>query len=119
MLFHHSFDVGLLVVGKHDEVGDVGRDPVIFGGRKLDLPDTGLIAALTVERQRLLDAVLFRTFLNPLINPAKQLLVMGRSLREAHEAILAQYEEEGDFRFRRAPSGAMATNRAFRDDRGM
>jgi hypothetical protein len=47
--------------------------------------------------------VLFSTFLNPLINPAKQLLVMGRSVREAHEAILAQYEERGDFASGAAP----------------
>ena len=89
MLFHHSLDIGLVMVGKHYEPGDVGGDPIILGRRKLDLPDTSLVAALTVERKRLLDAVLFSTFLNPLINPAKQLLVVGSSLREAHGAILA------------------------------
>jgi hypothetical protein len=96
VLFHHSFDVGLLVVWKYYEAGDVGRDPIILGRRQVDLLDTSFIAALTVERQRLVDAVLFRTFLNPLINPAKQLLVTGGSVREVHEAILAQYEERGD-----------------------
>jgi hypothetical protein len=103
VLFHHNLDIGLLVVWKHYEAGEVGRDPVILGRSKLDLLDTSFIAALTVERQRSLDAVLFRTFLNPLIDPAKQLLVICRSVREAHEAILAQYEEGRDFRFRRAP----------------
>ena len=89
VLFHHSLYIGLLVVGKHYEAGDVGRDPVILGRSQLDLLDTSLVAALTVEWQRPLDAVLFRTLVNPLINPAKQLLVVGRSLREAHGAILA------------------------------
>jgi hypothetical protein len=88
MPFHHRFDIGPLVAWNHYEAGDVARDPIILGRRKLDLLDTSLIAALTVERQRLLDAVLFSTFINPLINPAKQLLVMCRSVREAHQAIL-------------------------------
>ena len=103
MLFHHNLDISPLVVSKHYEAGDVRRDPVILGRSKLDLLDTGFIAALTVERQRPLDPVLFSAFLNPLIDTAKQLLVMGCSVREAHEVILAQYEEGGNFRFRRAP----------------
>ena len=101
--FHHRFDIGPLVAWNHDEAGDVARDPIILGRRKLDLLDTSLIAALTVERQRLLDAVLFSTFINPLINPAKQLLVLCRSVREAHQAILPQYEQEGNRGWKREP----------------
>jgi hypothetical protein len=83
------------------EALDVGCDPIVLGRRKFDLLETTFIAALTVEGQRLVDAVLFGTFLNPLIDGAKQFLVMCGSLREGHKPILAQYAQEMNFRFPR------------------
>ncbi len=59
VLFHYRFDIGLLVPWNYNEALHVGGDPVILGRKKLDLLDTRFIAALAVERQRLVDAVLF------------------------------------------------------------
>jgi hypothetical protein len=51
-----------------------------------------------MEGQRLVDAVLFGTFLNPLIDGAKQFLVLCGSVREGHMPILPQYAQERNFR---------------------
>jgi hypothetical protein len=99
VLFDHRFDVGLLVARNQYEAVDVGCDPVVLGRRKFDLLETTFIATLTMEGQRLVDAVLFGTFLNPLVDGAKQFLVMCGSVREGHVPILPQYAQEGNFRF--------------------
>jgi hypothetical protein len=99
--FDHRFDVGPLVAWNQYEALDVGCDPIVLGRKKFDLLETTLIAALTVEGQRLIDAVLFGTLLNPLIDGAKQFLVMCGSVREGHMSILPQYAQEGNFRFPR------------------
>jgi hypothetical protein len=101
VLFDHRFDVGPFVAWNQYEALDVGCDPIVLGRRKVDLLETTFIAALTMEGQRLVDAVLFGTFLNPLIDGAKQFLVMGGSVREGHMPILPQYAQEGNFRFPR------------------
>ena len=88
VLFDHRFDVGPLVAWNQYEALNVGCDPIVLSRRKFDLLETTFIAALTVEGQRLVDAVLFGTFLNPLIDGAKQLLVMCGSLREVHRTFL-------------------------------
>jgi hypothetical protein len=99
VLFDHRFDVGLLVARNQYEALDVGCDPIVLGRSKFDLLETTFIAALTVERQRLVDAVLFGAFLNPLIDGAKQLLVMCGSIREGHKPILPQYALSGEKAF--------------------
>jgi hypothetical protein len=99
VLFDHRFDVGLLVARNQYEAVDVGCDPIVLGRRKFDLLETTFIAALTMEGQRLVDAVLFGTFLNPLIDGAKQLLVMCGSVREGHSPFSRKYAQEGNFRF--------------------
>jgi hypothetical protein len=94
VLFDHRFDIGLLVARNQYEALDVRCDPIVLSRRKFDLLETTFIAALTVEGQRLVDAVLFGTFLNALINAAKQFLVMCGSIREGHTPILPQYAQE-------------------------
>lgn len=98
VLFDHRFDVGPLVAWNEYEALDLGCDPIVLGRRKFDLLETTFIAALAMERQRLVDAVLFGTFLNPLIDGAKQFLVMCGSVREGHKPILPQYAQETSFR---------------------
>ena len=88
VVFRNKLNARLLVPRNHDEAGDVGRDPIVLGRRELDLLDTGFIAALTVERQRFLDAVLFGTFIDPLVDRAKNLFVVCRSIRGIHWSIV-------------------------------
>jgi hypothetical protein len=88
MTFHDGFDVGPFVSEGHDEALDLRCNPVILGRGELDSLDATFRCALTVEGQRLVDTVLFRPFLDPLIDRAKHLFVTCRSLRKVHRSIL-------------------------------
>ena len=90
MLLDHDFDARFLVPGNYDEAREVRRDPVVLRRNELYLVDAGVIRALTVERQGLLNTMLFSAFLDALVDGAKQVFVERRAVREVHRSIFAR-----------------------------
>ena len=86
--FNDGFDCVLLVPRHDDEVCNVRRDAVVLSRRKLDRLHALVCRALAMEWQYLLDAMLFRAFLDPLIDRTKDFLVAGGRVREIHQHIL-------------------------------
>jgi len=88
VVFQYDLEGWLLVSWKHDEAGEVGRDPIVLAGREFNLLDAGFVATLAVEGERFLDTVLFRALLDPLVDGAENLFVMCSSVCEIHLRIL-------------------------------
>lgn len=84
----HSFDARLFVSGYDDEACAVRCDPVVFRGRKLDRLHARLGRALAMERKELLDAVLPRAFLDPLVDRPEDFFVVCGRLGEVHAGIV-------------------------------
>jgi hypothetical protein len=93
---HHRFDIGPLVAWNHYKAIDLRRDPVVLAGNEFDLLDTGFLTAFTVKRQRPVDAMLSGALVDPLIDAAKDLLVMSRPLREVHRTFLRIPRRQGN-----------------------
>ena len=76
--------------GNYDETRDVRRDPVVLSRNELYLFDAGVIRALTVEWQGLLNTMLFSAFLDAVVDGAKHFFVVCRAVREVHRSIFAR-----------------------------
>ncbi len=90
MLLDHNLDGRFLVSGNYDETRDVRRDPVVLSRNELYLFDAGVIRALTVEWQGLLNTMLFSAFLDEVVDGAKHFFVVCRAVREVHRSIFAR-----------------------------
>jgi len=92
VLLDHDFNAGFLVTGNYDEMRDVRRDSVVFRWSELDLLDAGVIRALAVEWEGLLDTVLFSAFIDAIVDRTKDLFVVRRAVGELHRTILARLD---------------------------
>jgi hypothetical protein len=90
MLLDHEFNARFLVSGNYDEARGVRRDPVVLRRSEFDLFDAGVIRALTVEREGLLNAMLFSAFIDAVVDGAKHLFVVCCAVREVHQSIFAR-----------------------------
>jgi hypothetical protein len=91
MTFHDHLDVRPLVARGDYEALDVRCNPVVLCRGELDRLDAAFNCTLTVEGKRLVDTVLLRPFLDPLVDRAKDFFVVRGSIREVHRSIFARY----------------------------
>jgi hypothetical protein len=90
MLLDHDFDARFLVSGNYDEAREVRRNPVVLSRNELYLVDAGVIRALTVEWQGLLNTMLFSALFDAVVDGTKHFFVVCRAVREAHRSIFAR-----------------------------
>lgn len=90
MSLDHGFDARLFVAGDQHEARGIRRDPVILRRCELDCLDATRRGALAMEWERLAHTMLPGACLDPLIDGAEHLFVVGRPFREVHSGILPQ-----------------------------
>ena len=95
MTLDDAFDARFFVPGYNDEARGVRCDAVVLSGPKVDRLYACLGRALAVEGKYLLDAVLLRAFLDPVVDRSKDLLVVSGRAREVHQAIVPRVRPVG------------------------
>jgi hypothetical protein len=95
MLLDNAFNPRLLVSGNHDEARAVRGDPVVLCRSQFDLLDARVVRTLTVERKRLLNAVLLGALIDTVVDRAKHLFVVCCPVREIHRNIFAAVRRSG------------------------
>ena len=85
-----ALDGGRFVSGDDNEPESLLDDSLVFARRDRQLLDAGSVTALTVKRQRSLNAVPLCPFVNPLVDLTEDLFVSCSSVRELHPAMIAR-----------------------------
>jgi hypothetical protein len=99
-----TLDPRVLVSFEQDESIPLLDDPLVLASTQLHLLDARPAAALAVKRNRRLDTVKLRTFLDPLVHTAEDLLVACRAIGELHSTICAQFDPDVNVGCARSPA---------------